>query len=97
MLLETVGEVFGSSFRYERQWLSPDGNHWCLEFKADIADSGKRIDGVDLVRLDEVTGQITELAVLARPPNGVAALKSEMMRRVPPRLAALKARQLLGL
>ena len=97
MLLETVGEVFGSTFRYERQWLSPDGNHWALEFKADIADSGKRIDGVDLVTLDEVTGQITELAVLARPPNGVEALKSEMMRRVPPRLAALKARKLLGL
>ena len=97
LLLDTVGEVFGPSFRYERQWLSPDGLSWALEFKADIADSGKSIDGIDLVTLDEETGQITELAVLARPPNGVAALKAEMMRRVPTRLAALKARQLMGL
>ena len=49
--------------------------------------------GADVASLD---GLITELTVLARPPNGVDALKSEMMRRVPPRLAALKARQALG-
>ena len=69
---------------------------WALEFSADIADTGKRIDGVDLVSLDG-HGKIKEFAVLARPPNGVAALKDEMMRRVPMRLAAMKAKKAMGL
>ncbi|KAH8062148.1 translation initiation factor IF-2 [Aureococcus anophagefferens] len=68
---------------------------WALEFSADVADTGKRIDGVDLVSLDG-HGKIKEFAVLARPPNGVAALKDEMMRRVPPRMLAFKARRALG-
>ena len=68
---------------------------WALEFSAEIAKTGKRVDGVDLVSLDG-HGKIKEFAVLARPPNGVAALKDEMMRRVPPRMLAFKARRALG-
>ena len=88
-------EVFGTSFTYGRQWLSPDGHDWALEFKADIADTGRSIDGIDLVKLDEA-GRMIEFTVLARPPNGVDALKREMMKRVPPRLAALKMRKLFS-
>ena len=43
-----------------------------------------------LVKLDEA-GRMIEFTVLARPPNGVDALKREMMKRVPPRLAALSS------
>ncbi len=70
-------------------------HEWALEFTADIADSGKTVHGIDLVSLCE-EGQIAEFTVLARPPNAVEQLKSEMMRRVPVRLAALKAKQALG-
>ena len=90
-----MSEVFGTSFTYGRQWLSPDGHDWALEFKADIADTGRSIDGIDLVKLDEA-GRMIEFTVLARPPNGVDALKREMMKRVPPRLAALKMRKLFS-
>ena len=46
--------------------------------------------------LDEA-GKIKEFTVLARPPNAVALLKDEMMRRVPMRLAAMKAKKAMGL
>ena len=97
LLLGTVGEVFGQSFSYGRQWLSEDGREWALEFSADIAGNEKhRVHGIDLVSLCEV-GRIKEFVVLARPPNAVEALKAEMMKRVPVRLAKLKAKQALGM
>ena len=95
VLLEAAGEVFGSSFAYGRQWLSEDGREWALEFRADVAATGKALDGIDLVSVD-ADGLITDFAVLARPPNAVAALKDEMMRRVPVKMATLKAKQALG-
>ena len=95
LLLGTVSEVFGPSFRYGRQWLSDDGKEWALEFKADVAATGKEVHGIDLVTLSEA-GRIAEFTVLARPPNAVEALKAEMMRRVPIRLAKLKAKQAMG-
>ena len=91
LLLETATEVFGSSFRYHRQWLSEDGTEWGLEFTAEIADSKKQIKGIDLVSLNEA-GKITKFEVLARPPNAVAALKEEMGRRVPEKLEKLQSR-----
>ena len=33
VLLGCVGDVFGKSFTYGRQWLSDDGHQWALEFK----------------------------------------------------------------
>ena len=92
----TVAEVFGPSFKYGRQWLSDDGREWALEFKADVAATGKEVHGIDLVSLNEA-GRIAEFTVLARPPNAVEALKGEMMRRVPVRLAKLKAMQAMGM
>ena len=91
-----VSEVFGPSFEYGRQWLSDDGREWALEFTADVGDSGKTVHGIDLVSLCE-EGKIMEFTVLARPPNAVAALKDAMMRKVPVRLAKLKAKQALGI
>ena len=95
LLIQAVSEVFGKSFKYHRQWLSPDGKDWALEFTADIGDSGRKITGMDLVKLDE-NGQIIEFIVLARPPNAVKELKDAMMSKVPMRLAALKAKQTLS-
>lgn len=92
LLLSSVSEVFGKSFKYGRQWISPDGHDWALEFTASIGDSNKSITGVDLIKLDD-EGLIVEFTVLARPPNGVAELKSQMMQKVPPRLAKLKLKQ----
>ena len=85
-----------SSPHHQRQWLSDDGRDWALEFEAQIGESGKTLHGIDLVNLTD-GGLIAELSVLARPPNAVEALRQEMMRRVPVRLARLKARQALGL
>ena len=93
MLVTAAGEVFGESFAYGRQWLSPDGKEWCLEFSATIGS--KKLQGVDMVSLDE-SGKITDFKVLARPPSAVAALKDEMVKKVPPRLAALKVKQAAG-
>ena len=88
MLVTAAGEVFGDSFEYSRQWLSEDGREWALEFSAEIGATGKRIEGIDLVSLDD-HGVIQEFKVLARPPNAVSALKDAMMLKVPPRLAML--------
>ena len=97
LLLGCVSEVFGPSFEYGRQWLSDDGHEWALEFTTEVgAGSKKLLPGIDLVSLDEA-GKIKEFTVLARPPNAVALLKDEMMRRVPMRLAAMKAKKAMGL
>ncbi|GMH76890.1 hypothetical protein TrRE_jg2826 [Triparma retinervis] len=91
VLISQVGAVFGSSFKYDRQWLSDDGKEWCLEFKAEIEGDKKTVvDGVDLVKLND-KGEIVEFRVLARPPNAVEALKATMMRRVPGPMARMKA------
>ena len=82
VILSTVGQVFGPSFTYHRQWLSNDGKEWALEFTTEIADSGKRIRGIDLVSLNN-EGLITSFRILAAPPSGVTVLKEEMFRRVP--------------
>jgi hypothetical protein len=95
LLLGCAAEVFGESFAYGRQWISNDGRDWALEFTAEVGDTGKSLEGIDLVKLNDA-GHIVEFTVLARPPSGVAAMKSEMMKRVPHRLAALKSRQALG-
>lgn len=92
VILTCVAEVFGSSFQYRRQWISPCGREWALEFEAEIGITGKVMNGIDLVSLDE-DGKLCELTVLARPPNAVSALKEEMMRKVPPRMMAAKAKK----
>ncbi|GMH61756.1 hypothetical protein TL16_g10143 [Triparma laevis f. inornata] len=96
LLMQSVSEVFGPSFKYDRQWVSPNGRDWCLEFSASIEGDDKTVvNGVDLVSLDE-EGKIVEFKVLARPPNAVSKLKDAMMKKVPPRLAKLKAKQMFG-
>ena len=72
MLLGCAAEVFGKSFTYGRQWLSEDGREWALEFTADISDTGKSIEGIDLATLNDA-GRIVDFT-LARPPSRVAAL-----------------------
>lgn len=82
VILSTVGQVFGPSFTYHRQWLSNDGCEWALEFTTSIADTGKKIRGIDLVSLN-ADGQIISFRILAAPPSGVGALRDEMFSRVP--------------
>lgn len=50
-LIGSASEVFGPSFRYNRQWLSPDGADWALEFSAEVRNSGLTVDGIDLVKV----------------------------------------------
>ena len=51
VILTCAAEVFGDSFRYKRQWLSPCGREWALEFETEIGESGKTMNGIDLVSL----------------------------------------------
>merc|ERR1712194_370601 len=78
ILIQTVTEVFGSSFQYRRKWISPDARDWCLEFTANV--QGNELTGVDLVHFD----------VALRPPKAVAALLDEMGKRIPARMAELQ-------
>ncbi len=48
-----------------------------------------------MVSLDD-DGNIVDFKVLARPPNAVSALKDEMMKRVPSRMAVVKMKQAAG-
>jgi hypothetical protein len=91
-IISCVGEVFGKSFTYGRQWVSPNGRDWALEFKANIGDTKLAIHGIDLVKLDE-DGMIIDFAVLARPPSAVAELKTQMMKKATPGLIKMKAKQ----
>ena len=91
-IISCVGEVFGKSFTYGRQFVSPDGRDWGLEFTAEIGDSKLKMEGIDLVRLDE-EGKIIEFSVLARPPSAVTELKNQMMRKATPGLLKLKAKK----
>lgn len=91
-IIESVGTVFGSSFEYQRQWLSDDGHDWALEFTATIGKSNYKLNGIDLVKLDE-NGKIREFSVLGRPPNAIQELKNQMMLVATPKLVALKAKK----
>lgn len=95
VIIGEVGGVFGKSFTYGRQWISPDCREWALEFSANIAETGKAIQGIDMVSLDE-NGKIIDFKVLARPPNAVSALKDEMMKRVPPKMVLMKAKNAMS-
>jgi hypothetical protein len=91
-IIESVSEIFGPSFEYHRQWLSNDGLDWALEFSANIGSSNLRLDGIDLVKLNE-SGQIVQFRVLGRPPNAISELKKQMMAKAGPKLVALKAKR----
>jgi len=90
VLLGSVGEVFGSSLRYHREMISPDGRDWMLEFTANV--NGKELKGVDLMHLNE-KGEIELMEVVMRPPNAVQELAGKMMQLVPPKMAALGIRK----
>lgn len=96
LLMNGVSKVFGSSFTYGRQWVSPEGADWALEFTAVIGKEKRSVQGIDLVRLDEETGKIVDFKVLARPPNAVDILKREMMKQVGVPLAKMKAKKALS-
>ena len=51
VILTCAAEVFGQSFQYKRQWLSPCGREWALEFETEIGDTGKVMNGIDLIKL----------------------------------------------
>jgi len=80
--------VFGDSLTYHRQWLSPDGRDWALEFTAEV--TGVKIKGLDLVTLT-AEGQIAKFEVVVRPYKGVGVLKEEMEKLVPRKMAAFAA------
>ena len=91
--LKAAAEIlFNDSFRYVRELRGTD--EAMLEFTVTI--EGIEVNGIDLIRFDE-DGMIVDFAVLARPPNAVAALKDAMMIAAGPKLAALKVKQAFGL
>ena len=51
VILTCAAEVFGQSFQYKRQWISPCGREWALEFETNIGDTGKIMNGIDLISL----------------------------------------------
>lgn len=98
VILEGVGEVFGPSFTYGRQWLSPDARSWALEFTADIAGSGKLLEGIDLVTLD--VGAVLERAAPHTAPlrpckggGGPEAGDADCLTPVTARIAPLVRRR----
>eukprot|EP00811_Abedinium_folium_P009928 NODE_19182_length_855_cov_8.490385.p1 GENE.NODE_19182_length_855_cov_8.490385~~NODE_19182_length_855_cov_8.490385.p1 ORF type:complete len:177 (-),score=34.98 NODE_19182_length_855_cov_8.490385:234-764(-) len=80
LLLSTVGGVFGTSFKYRREWVSADGRDWALEFTAKVGDLD--VVGVDLVRCNE-DGKICEFEVVTRPLTATQKLKEIMGTLVP--------------
>eukprot|EP00948_MAST-09A_sp_MAST-9A-sp1_P000973 g973.t1 len=104
IILPTVGEVFGSSFVYRRQFVSQDGFDWALEFETQILDHNEEpgqskpvlFEGIDLVKLDRETGLIKEFTVMGRPPNAVKKLGGIMLRRAGPKLAGKQIEEKLS-
>lgn len=60
-------------FTYTKEWV--DGHEVLLEFDARVG--GKSVKGIDRFWLDD-QGRITEMEVLVRPLNGLAALARGM-------------------
>ncbi|KAJ3113615.1 hypothetical protein HDU96_003146 [Phlyctochytrium bullatum] len=68
------------NFEYEREWLSPDGLNWVLEFKANV--DGKPIKGVDIIRTDK-EGKIVHMEVMMRPIKGIARFAELQAEAIP--------------
>jgi hypothetical protein len=89
LILTTVSKVF-SSFRYHREFITPDGRSVVLEFSANVGD--KQLKGVDVIQFDD-SGKIIEFEVMVRPFNALQALGEKMGRRLGALLPAYKASQ----
>ncbi|WP_019201003.1 nuclear transport factor 2 family protein [Tsukamurella sp. 1534] len=74
-ILRAARRVMGPEFRYVREITDPGGRDHALIFTATLA--GKRINGCDLLHLDEA-GKIDEFTVMVRPLSGVQALNEAM-------------------
>jgi hypothetical protein len=64
-------------FTYTKEWV--DGHEVLMEFDAKVG--GKSVKGIDRFWLDD-QGRITEMEVLVRPLNGLAALAQGMGRKL---------------
>jgi hypothetical protein len=58
-----------------------EGNTVCLRFKAQVADTGKELEGIDFLELDE-NGQVAELTVFMRPFSALTAFNEQMSARL---------------
>ena len=76
-ILTTVVTVF-EDFRYVREIV--DAENCALEFEAKVGELTLR--GVDLIRIDAVSGKIIDFEVMVRPANALQALGMEMGRRL---------------
>ena len=94
-------------FEYHRSWLSPEvifrlvvlqgKNEFeglALEFSCTIGDSGKRMDGIDLLKLNDKC-LVSEFRVLARPIEAIAELKKFMQKNAGPMFIEAKKRGML--
>ncbi|MGN6557960.1 MAG: nuclear transport factor 2 family protein [Solirubrobacterales bacterium] len=58
-----------------------EGNTVCLRFKATVASTGKELEGIDFLELDE-NGRIAELTVFMRPFSALTAFNEQMSARL---------------
>jgi SnoaL-like domain len=58
-----------------------EGNTVCLRFKAKVANTGKELEGIDFLELDE-NGQVAELTVFMRPFSALTAFNELMSARL---------------
>lgn len=75
-LLAAAVDVF-QDFRYTGQVV--DGDRQVLVFEARVGD--RRVQGVDILRLDE-EGLVAELTVMLRPMSGLVAMAEAMRQRL---------------
>ncbi len=64
-------------FSYSKEWI--DGHEVLLEFDATVG--GKSVKGIDRFWLDD-QGRITQMEVMVRPLNGLAALAEGMAQKL---------------
>lgn len=68
-----VSNVF-KNFKYTRKWLGH--RSFALEFECRIGEEGPNLRGIDLITINDI-GQITEIEIMARPPNAVKYIEQK--------------------
>ncbi|KAJ3259543.1 hypothetical protein HK103_002096 [Boothiomyces macroporosus] len=70
-------------FKYFREWITPDGLNWALEFEANVEE--RKIKGVDLIRWEIKNGEwkIVEFEVMLRPVKQLVRFGQLQASKIP--------------
>ena len=81
-ILQQVGDIIGSNFRYHRQIVDATGTSVVLEFSAMV--DHLPVQGIDLITFDSCDrdAKLVDFKVMIRPPEAALKLKEHMDRRV---------------